>query len=243
MRGKVGRRLARFMARDPIAVPPGRAAVCITFDDIPVTACTAGAQLLAQAGGRATYFASGGFDTDGSQDRFHTGDDLVRLHAEGHEIGCHGFGHLDYQSVPADAVSADLKKNQRYFEEIGVPPAQSFAYPYGCVNPAIKRICGDAYGLCRGIHPGINTDQADRRLLPAIPLYDATWSTGKSEQTLETVARTEGIVVFFTHGVEEAPGPFDCSPRLLSETLAIANRFDLPLLTMSAAFGRMTVPA
>lgn len=239
MRGKLGRRLARILARDTIQFQAGKGAVAITFDDVPRSACDVGSRIVTDTGGLATYYVSGSFERSDTPEKFHTADDLLRLHAQGHEIGCHGFGHLNYQTLSRDGMSRDIADNQAYFQQIGLPPARSFAYPYGCVSPAVKSCCGDHYKVSRGITQGINTGTVDARLLKAIPLYAGTWSAADSRQVLQQTAAHGGLVVFFTHGVVPDPGPFDCTPDLLRQTMTAAQDLGLAVLPLWQAINQL----
>lgn len=240
MKGAIERRLARFIGGRPLPLKPGVASVSITFDDVPMSACQEGAALLDRYGGRATYYVSGTFERTGTPGRFHTGDVLRQLQDQGHEIGCHGFEHLHYQRLSATQIDRDIAANQAYFADTGLPAATTFAYPYGDVSPAVKRICGAQYSVCRGITAGLNQRVMDTRLLRAVPLYDATWSARASQDMLEQVKAEGGLLVFFSHGVEQDPGVFDCSPGLLESTLKIACDLELSILPLSQAVSLVT---
>lgn len=239
MRGKIGRRLARVLARDTIRLQEGIGSVAITFDDVPRSACDIGSHIVADNGGLATYYVSGSFEKNGEPERFHRAEDLIRLNAQGHEIGCHGFGHLNYQCLTQNAVSRDIEDNQEYFQSLGLPVAESFAYPYGCVSPAVKSWCSKYYKVSRGITAGINTGIVDTRLLKAVPLYSSSWSVQQSSQLLNQATENGGLVVFFTHGIETNPGPFDCTPDLLHQTLKLARNLNLEILPLSKALKKL----
>lgn len=68
--------------------PGGERCVALTFDDGPAASTDAVLDVLAAEGARATFFAIGGFVSGREQT-------LQRTHAEGHELGIHGFGHLN----------------------------------------------------------------------------------------------------------------------------------------------------
>src|SRR5215510_1951297 len=69
--------------------------VSVSFDDFPRSAAKLGAQVLRDFGVKGTYFVSGGragLHVDGL-DQF-VEEDLIEVAANGHEIGCHTFGHV-----------------------------------------------------------------------------------------------------------------------------------------------------
>ena len=235
MKRDLDRRLARFFNRSPVELKQGVACVSVTFDDVPMTACRLGAEIVESQGARATFFVSGKFDSAHDPERFHTSKILRDLNSRGHEIGCHGFGHLQYQNALQQNIIADISANRSYFQYAGLPEAKSFAYPFGGVSPSVKRICGNYYSVCRGINAGINQRMMDSGLLRAVPLYDSRWSTAKSKKILQRVKQEGGLLVFFSHGIETNPGDYDCSPKLLETTLKIADDLGVEIKSLSKA--------
>ena len=60
LKGKLRRRIARLAQRRPVRMALERPMISFTFDDMPVTAALAGAQVLEQRGARGTYYVSTG---------------------------------------------------------------------------------------------------------------------------------------------------------------------------------------
>ncbi len=213
----------------------GIACVSMTFDDVPMTACRLGAEIIESHGAHATYFVSGKHADEGHLERFHTIEVLKDLASRGHEIACHGFGHLNYQRSSEKEIVEDINANRLFFQNAGLPEAKTFAYPYGAVSPNIKRICGTQYQVCRGITAGINQRIMDCGLLRAVPLYDSTWSVAKSQKALTRVKQEGGLLVFFSHGIETRPDYYDCSPMLLESTVKIALDLGIEIKPLSEA--------
>src|SRR3954470_6411102 len=113
-------------------VPAG---IAITFDDGPAPGCTpAILDALDAAGVRATFFV--------------VGEQLMRSHAvarqaaeRGHELGLHGFEHVDHDTLRPQAARDDLARAVGSFEaSIGRRP-RFFRPPYGRFSEASYEAC------------------------------------------------------------------------------------------------------
>ncbi len=239
----IHRRLKRMMtgrlARRDVEISSTAPTLCITFDDVPSSACTLGAQIVEQSGGRATFYASGGLES-ATSDRFHKAEDLQRLQADGHEIGCHGYNHISYPSLTDAKIQHDIELNQAYFQAAGLTRPVHFAYPYGAVNARAKRLCGPLFDTCRGVHEGSMQKHADTALLQSYPLHASKWSAQRNSKILQTLKDNGGWVIFYAHGVSDDPTPFDTTPDILTQTLREANALGLKSSTMSEAFAALT---
>lgn len=235
MKSDLERRFARLLNRRPVELKRGVTCVSITFDDVPMTACQLGAEILENQNARATYFVSGKYADEGHLGRFHTIEVLKELASRGHEIACHGFGHLNYQRASEKEIVEDINANRVFFHNAGLPEAKTFAYPYGAVSPSVKRICGTQHQVCRGITAGINQRIMDSGLLKAVPLCDSTWSVAKSRTVLDQVKQEGGLLVFFSHGIETGPEYYDCSPMLLESTVKTARDLGIEIKPLSEA--------
>jgi peptidoglycan/xylan/chitin deacetylase (PgdA/CDA1 family) len=236
VKGKVGRRLARYLNRSDAELARRVPAVTFTFDDAYAGACRAGAEIVESGGGRATYYVCGGLDRSRSGERkYHSADDLRRLQASGHEIASHGHDHLNYQNADSDTIRRDLELNARYLESSGIKPPRNFAYPFGCVSPRVKKVCGDHFRSSRGIQAALNSRTVDLFLLRAVPLYSSRLHAGDVEGLMAEARRSGSWLVFFGHDVTNEPNEFDMTPNLLSCAVRAAVDADLPILSINDA--------
>jgi peptidoglycan/xylan/chitin deacetylase (PgdA/CDA1 family) len=82
--------------------PAGDRRVALTFDDGPAASTSAVLDVLSAEGVRATFFAIGGFVAGREAT-------LQRARADGHELGVHGFAHLNALLVrEPEALSREL---------------------------------------------------------------------------------------------------------------------------------------
>jgi peptidoglycan/xylan/chitin deacetylase (PgdA/CDA1 family) len=214
---KVERRLAIFAATKPIIMQNQKSIVSFTFDDVPQSACRLGRDILERHDAHGTYYVCGGLtDSNSSQAKAHSRHDLQRLLSAGHELGCHGFAHKNYQTLSDEEVRADILRNGFFFQELGcgLRPL-NFAYPFGCVSPAAKRLIGASYASARGIRGRLNVNHTDLALLNAVPLYESFWTERSLARLIERNVRKRGWLIFFTHEIAPDPDRFGCTPSLL----------------------------
>lgn len=241
---KIERRLARGLHRRRARLRNTAPIVTFTFDDVPRSACTGGRGLLERHAAQGTFYVCGGFTDAFRTQQMHSRDDLASLQRDGHEIACHGFGHLDYQAVDLARVREDMRRNRQFLGELGVPAeGLSFAYPFGCVSPGVKREAGEHYASARGVVGGSQVGHVDLNLLQSVPLYSSTIGEAGVTALIEGNARAGGWLIFFTHGVEPDPLPHGCEPSLLDHALRCAIASGSQVLPMRAVLSRCVLPA
>jgi peptidoglycan-N-acetylglucosamine deacetylase len=104
-------------------------AVVLTYDDGPGHVLTPRLlDVLAEHGGRATFFALGRRATA-------MPELLDRIVAEGHEIGCHTYDHLNAWHVPGRAAARDVHAG---YDALApwIEPDGPFRPPFGKLAPA-----------------------------------------------------------------------------------------------------------
>jgi peptidoglycan/xylan/chitin deacetylase (PgdA/CDA1 family) len=148
--------------------------VSFTFDDFPASAVEKGAAILEHYGARGTYYWSGAFmDHDDPSVDPVTWAHVQAVVARGHELACHSFSHLDCARESSATLERDLSRNKaavlRAFRT-NSPVLEHFAYPYGNVSPAARRVVARRFRTGRGIYRGINLGWADAALLSANPI-------------------------------------------------------------------------
>jgi peptidoglycan/xylan/chitin deacetylase (PgdA/CDA1 family) len=219
------RKAARHSRSKPFAMRNMAPLVSFTFDDVPASAFTNGAAILEQHGVRGTFYIAGG--TLGDMDtnwRVIDRDQVRALHDHGHEIGCHTFSHVGVDKLDAQVMDEECRRNGEALHEL-CPDIEiaNFCYPFGRVSLPRKRQLEGRFDSCRGIYEGINAGIVDLALLRVIELYDRTLTSEKLERVLRETRERNGWLIFYTHDVAETPSWIGCSPRLLRETVAMAQ--------------------
>jgi peptidoglycan/xylan/chitin deacetylase (PgdA/CDA1 family) len=240
LKARVSNRLSRDWCIAPHRLRSDGPMVSFTFDDVPKSAATTGAQLLGEYGARATYYVAGGLVDQWSG--HWTGlaaDDIVRLHHEGHEIACHTFSHLRTTDLNAAAIAVEIEKNRRYLTALDSSiRIENFAYPFGIASVSRKGQLRKIFRSSRGILPGINSGTVDLQFLRAMPLTEQHIDREGIDRAFDEAVASNGWLIFYSHDVEDPPSPYGCSPRLLRHALDAASRRNIPALSVAGALLR-----
>ena len=236
-RVKVSHRLAMHLHADSFRMRNATPMVSFTFDDLPKSAATAGADLLETHGARGTYYVSGGL-VGAETPEWPTGDadDVLSLHRRGHEIGCHTFSHRRVSDLDVASLGNEILRNREYFRALDASiETRTFAYPYGYGSFGRKTQLKNQFQTCSSIVPGINSGETDLQFLCAVPLIDGQMDATGIERLFDAAQTNNGWLIFYGHDVADRPSPWGCSPVLLNDALAAAARRKIPTLTMAEA--------
>jgi peptidoglycan/xylan/chitin deacetylase (PgdA/CDA1 family) len=234
---RVSHRLAMHLRVDRSRLRNKAPMVSFTFDDLPKSAATTGADLLEAHDARGTFYVSGGLIGTATPN-WGTGDgeDIVSLHRRGHEIGCHTFSHQRTCDLDADSLAEEIERNRRYFRSLDSSiEVETFAYPFGYGSFMRKHQLSLAFQSCRSIVPGVNSGTVDLQFLRATPLIEGHIDRDGIERAFDEAQSTNGWLIFYGHDVADGPSPYGCSPALLSHALEAASRRNIPGLTMAEA--------
>lgn len=229
--------LATLFEKRPLELPFSHPIISFTFDDCPASACRAGADILSRHSLHGTFYLSMGLiNTAADSGPQFTGGDMENLYADGHEIGCHTYGHSDACKVSAADYERSMRENRDRIRSLlpGVN-VESFSYPFGSAPLSAKRSAGKLYSTCRGIFPGINFGIADLNLLCAYRLYSRCESLSRISKIIGINSRCKGWLIFYTHDVQENPSPFGCTPDYLKTVVEYACQSEAIVLPVSKA--------
>jgi peptidoglycan/xylan/chitin deacetylase (PgdA/CDA1 family) len=225
MRSSIPARLARgFLATRPARVSWPGGVISFTFDDFPKSALTSGGAILERYGLRGTYYASLGMA--GSEN--HLGpmfehEDLRAAHDAGHEIACHTYTHRDCCRATGPAIVAEIAENGAALAGLlGGVKITNFAYPYGAVSLAGKRVLSTCFDTCRGVGQGANYGIVDLADLLAVRIYNRGFDRAALRRTIDRNRALGGWIIFFTHDVSVKPSDFGCTPSQLEAIVADA---------------------
>jgi len=240
LKARLSNRLAHHFHTSPLKLPGGRPMISFTFDDVPDSAVTMGARIVEEHGGRATFYVSGSLVAQPSEYwKGATAEDIVSLHQNGHELGCHTFSHRRAVDLDAAAMDAEIESNRRFFHALD-PSIRlaNFAYPFGFASIAHKARLSLAFSSARGIFPGVNSDVVDLQFLRALPLIEGGITRDRIARAYDEAETAGGWLIFYSHDVAQSPSPYGCSPGLLRDALQAATRRRMPIVTIAEALRR-----
>ena len=231
-------RLSRHMVPINTPVP----IVSFTFDDAPITAFDTGGAILKQVGARATYFVSLGLlETDTEVGRIASAADLERAVADGNELGCHTFDHLDAWHVPSSDYVSSVRRNREALHRI-IPGSKftTFAYPKSGATAWVKSALRDTFVCCRAGGQVANVHSTDLKLLKACFLDRRTGiDTEYIRSLVDYNAAHRGWLIFATHDITANPSPYGCTPEFLEAVAHYASLSGALLLPVGEACRRL----
>jgi peptidoglycan/xylan/chitin deacetylase (PgdA/CDA1 family) len=202
-------------------------AVVLTYDDGPGHVLTPRLlDVLAERGGRATFFALGRRATQ-------MPELLDRIVAEGHEVGCHTYDHSNAWRVPGRDAARDVHAG---YEALApwMAPDGPFRPPFGKVAPATLAAARErGVPVCLWTHDSGDTYRAQPE---AATVIDAVVADGGGvilmhdfDRDPPEPERVERILEL-TAGLVEAAHRHGLSVRTAGELLGSGSRSAAPAL-------------
>jgi peptidoglycan/xylan/chitin deacetylase (PgdA/CDA1 family) len=217
-------RAAKFVCQRPIQVRSEPPLISFTFDDFPRSALSVGGEILNRHGLAGTYYAA--FGLAGRQTRsgqIFEMSDLLHLVRQGHELGCHTYGHCHSWDTDVEAYEKSVIENRVALKKV-FPDAEfkSFSYPYCAPRPVLKRRVARHFLSCRGGAQGINAGDTDLNQLDAFFLEKTRGDIQLVREIIDRNCVQHGWLIFATHDISESPTPFGCTPRFFEEIVKYA---------------------
>jgi peptidoglycan/xylan/chitin deacetylase (PgdA/CDA1 family) len=97
--------------------------------------------------------------------------ELRTLVQSGIEVGAHTVHHPNLSVLPLEQVEQELRDCRAQLEDVVGRAVESFAYPYGMVTAAVRRLVGRQFRLACGGSLRFVTRECDRLCLPRIDAY------------------------------------------------------------------------
>jgi len=231
------------LTENTVASPLREAVVSFTFDDFPASAATHGARILEAQGARGTFYVAGSLvgTTSSLYGDYCRRPDLAALHARGHEIGCHTYGHDRVSTLSPRGLIDALDRNAAFVRGcLDGYAMQSFAYPFGDMSPFRKLQAQTRFQSCRGNTPGLNAGKIELGDLRAERIYETSADHESIAALLRSAAAMRGWLIFYTHDVSEHPSAFGCTPQTFERVVKSVAAAGLRVLTIRDAATLMT---
>lgn len=218
-----------------------RPVASISFDDFPQSAAVTGARILEDRGVHGTFYVCGGLSGREWENGLQfSREDLVRLVARGHEIGCHTYGHRRSTDMTRREIEQEITRNQAFVADVlGDYVLTTFAYPYGSIGFAPKRVFQRRFAACRSIEPGVDAGSVDLALVKSNLVPRDTDTADWLKPLIEEAVAKNGWLNLFTHDVTEQPTAFGCRPAALAAAVDALQAAGIVVLPVKNALGRI----
>ncbi|MCC6544755.1 MAG: polysaccharide deacetylase family protein [Nitrospirae bacterium] len=241
--GRYIRFVAERLYRRPMAMQNTLPFISFTFDDFPRSALQKGGDILMRFGLRATYYASLGLmGTKASTGMIFIPDDIKKLLAQGHELGCHTFAHSHSWKTSPRVFEESIINNNRALDNL-VPGAvfRSFSYPILGPRPFSKRRAGRYFDSCRGGGQKFNIGTVDLNYLNAFFLEKSRDNPRFVEDIIDQNSISKGWLIFATHDISESPTLYGCTSSFFERIVKYSLYSGAKILPVAEALDEIRV--
>jgi len=224
VQGRYIRSSAHLFCKRPFAINAQVPFISFSFDDFPRSALDTGGAILRRFGLKGTYYASLGLMAkQAPTGTMFLREDLKTLLEQGHELGCHTFGHCHAWETRPDAFEESLVQNQRALTEL-IPGAsfKTMSYPISPPRPRTKLKAAHHFMSCRGGGQTFNVGIADLNNLSAYFLEKTRDNPGAVKNLIDQNREAKGWLILATHDVSEVPTPYGCTPGFFQDIVQSA---------------------
>ena len=232
---RVTRRVMPFCLQKNIEIKLDKPIVSFSFDDCPKSVVENALPLFDREHWKVTlYMAMGLCETTNHLGLHMSRSDVKAAYKSGHEIADHTYDHIDATTVSAHDFENNITKNQECLDSVGVSPSKTFAYPYGQLNLATKKIIDQKFKGGRGITSRIHTKNADLNQIGSNRLYnDESYDALMTD--ISNLNQTSSWITIFTHDVRETPSQFGCQPKQLEAVIDAVKNTGADVMTIADA--------
>jgi peptidoglycan/xylan/chitin deacetylase (PgdA/CDA1 family) len=220
--GKYRRTVAATLCQRPVKMRNTVPLISFSFDDFPLSALEVGGAILRDHGLRGTYYVSLGLlDRDESVGRICSAGHLQEVLNQGHELGCHTFGHCDAWETAPELFEVSIRDNQRALAGI-IPGArfETMSYPISTTpRPGTKKQTGLRFLCCRAGGQTNNVGTVDLNYVRSFFLEQSTEDPSAIWNLIDRNRVEKGWLVFSTHDVSEQPTKYGCTPEFFDEVV------------------------
>ena len=232
---RVNRRLTPFQAKRNLNLNLDRPIISITFDDCPKSVIQNAVPLIEQEGWQASLYMAMGLCGFTNHLGLHMSEDDVKAaYASGHEIADHTFSHVDATTISLEELKKEINKNQARINELGLPPSQTFAYPYGQTNVKIKKYMEKKFKGARGITSRVHRSTIDLNQINSNRLYSGQKFDSLAKE-ISDLKQNPGWMTIYTHDVRDTPSQFGCTPEEFKHTIEAIKNSGARVMTVANA--------
>lgn len=213
--------------------------ISFSYDDFPKSAIEIGATELEKHGFQGSFYPAASFcDAHEEGQDYYTQDDIQRLRAHGHEIGCHTYDHANLLRLNNREIDDQFARNQAFFAEtMQADTFVSMAYPFGNVSPRVKKVAQKRFPICRGVWSGVNSGMIDMALLKVVGL-DHHLTAEQTRAWIDQARAENGWLIFVAHDIRSDHSPYGISPERYAEIVSVVADANIEVLTIRDAAAR-----
>jgi peptidoglycan/xylan/chitin deacetylase (PgdA/CDA1 family) len=214
-----------------------RPLISFTFDDFPRSALLTGGHILQRFGLTGTYYASFGLiGKEGCGGPLASLEDLKALIAQGHELGCHTFGHCHSGETNTNVFEDSIIENRRALRMLCPGTSfRTFSYPISAPRVWTKHKVSRYFECCRGGGQTFNGGTTDLNYLRAYFLEKDRENPELVKTLIDQNRNARGWLIFATHDISETPSPFGCTPDFFEDIAQYAVHSGANILPVAAA--------
>lgn len=221
--------------------PQKKGGIIISFDDNYIDEWFSCKEVFKKYNIRATFFIAHShlLDTINIQK-------LKILEKEGHEIGCHGYRHLncmDYADSIDIYMEQEIKPAVNQLKKHGFQVC-SFAYPFGTSTDYIDSILLTYFSFIRKATYNINDTTIDTydavfvsnnktRICNAMGIdYNYCITLENLETALQRAVKNNEILILYAHQINNSKEDYSIEPAYLEKIFQLCNKYQIQSLRM-----------
>jgi Polysaccharide deacetylase len=239
VQGRLTKASVRFLFRRPLVLNGGFPIISFTFDDFPRSALLEGGRILDRYNVLGTYYLSLRLmGKQGPSGAMFLLEDLKTLLEQGHELGCHTFGHChSSKSNPADFENSIIENRQALSKLLPEASLRTLSYPNSRPRLATKRRAARHFLCCRGGGQSqtFNAGTADRNALSTFFLEKSRDNPEAVRDLIDRNRCERGWLIFATHDISECPSPYGCKSDFFEQVVQWAVESGARILPVALA--------
>lgn len=165
---------------------------------------------------------------------------ILSLEQYGHEIGAHTRNHESLPSLSAAAALAEIAGSRADLLEMGVAQVDTFAYPYGEYNQAVRQMVADSGFIGgRSVDRGFNTASNDRYTLK-IQQVDRTTTREQVQAWVSTAEQSGTWLILMFHQIDyDQSAIYGNAPELLQQIVTDVKAANVDVRTVRDAIQQL----
>lgn len=241
--GRYRRAAARYLGRRSFEVKSRTPIISFTFDDFPRSALLTGGVILRSFGLSGTYYTSLGLmGKEAPTGTMFLAEDLETLVAQGHELGCHTFGHLHaWETSPGEFEKAVVENRDSLSKLIPAASFETLSYPIDVPRPGTKRRVSKHFACCRAGGQTFNVGELDLNCLSAYFLEQSRNNPAAIKHIIDQNCQAGGWLIFATHDVSKDPTRWGCTPELFESIVEYSVKSGAEILPVYQALAALSV--